>query len=316
MKIIFMGTPHFAVPSLNILVENGYDIVAVLTAPDRPAGRGQKIRYSPVKEYALEKGLNILQPTNLKNKDFLAELASLEADLQVVVAFRMLPALVFEMPPKGCINLHGSLLPQYRGAAPINWAVINGETETGVTTFFIEQKIDTGEIIYQEKIPIHPTDNAGDLHDRMMQIGAEVILKTVQGIENGTAPRIPQTLPEGAIKKAPKIYKSTCEINWEQAAEVIYNHIRGLSPYPAAFTTLNNKKLKLFATNIVEEQNGKVLAPGELNTDGKSWLHIGTCDQALAITDLQLESKKRMRIADFLRGYKIESGTIINPPVI
>ncbi len=310
-----MGTPHFAVPSLNILVENGYDIVGVITAPDRPAGRGQKLRFSPVKEYALKKELHILQPTNLKNKDFLAELESLQADLQVVVAFRMLPALVFEMPPKGCINLHGSLLPQYRGAAPINWAVINGETETGVTTFFIEQKIDTGELIYQEKIPIHKTDTAGDLHDRMMQIGANVILKTVQGIEDGTAPRTPQVLPEGDIKKAPKIYKSTCEINWDQSAETIYNHIRGLSPYPAAYTTLHNKKLKLFATNIVEEQE-KYLAPGEIHTDGKNWLHIGTCDQALSILDLQLESKKRMPITDFLRGYKIESGTLLNHPII
>ncbi|MFN3316928.1 MAG: methionyl-tRNA formyltransferase, partial [Raineya sp.] len=235
MRIIFMGTPEFAVPSLQVLVENGYNIVGVVTAPDKPAGRGKQMQVSEVKQYALSQNLPILQPEKLKSPDFLAELQALKADLQVVVAFRMLPEVVWAMPPIGTFNLHASLLPKYRGAAPINWAIINGETETGVTTFFLQHEIDTGNIIFQEKEPISPTDTAGSLYQRLMHKGAKLVLKTVQTIEKGDVQTFPQV---GEITHAPKIFRETCQIDWNKTSTEIYNFVRGLAPYPAAWTTL------------------------------------------------------------------------------
>ncbi len=302
MRIVFMGTPDFAVPSLDILLQNGYDIVGVITATDKRAGRGNKLQQSAVKKYALEKGLNILQPKNLKNADFQAELAALKAELQVVVAFRMLPAAVFEMPPKGTINLHGSLLPQYRGAAPINWAVINGETESGVTTFFIEQKIDTGEIIYQAKVPIAETDTAGDLHDALQEVGAKLLLKTVNAIRDGNHPKTKQIL-EGEPKKAPKIFKEHCEINWQQPTETIYNFIRGMSPYPTAFAYLDGKSLKIFSSaKIIGEHDYEA---GIWVSDGKTFLRAATTDGFIDLKEIQLQGKKRMMVDAFLRGYHL-----------
>src|SRR6478736_2822685 len=244
LRIVFMGTPEFAVPSLEILVENQFSVVAVITAPDKPQGRGQKLSYSPVKECALKHNLPVLQPTNLKSPEFLEELRSYDANLQVVVAFRMLPELVWAMPSLGTFNLHASLLPQYRGAAPINWAIINGEKETGATTFFLKHEIDTGSIIYQEKETIKKDDTVGDLYERLMHKGAGLVLKTVKAIEEGKYPSVPQTAAE--IKHAPKIFKETCEINWHQASESVRNFVRGLSPYPAAWTILNEKVFKIF----------------------------------------------------------------------
>ncbi|MGB0932375.1 MAG: methionyl-tRNA formyltransferase [Chitinophagales bacterium] len=308
MRIVFMGTPDFAVPSLDILLQNGYDIVGVMTATDKRAGRGNKLQQSAVKKYALEKGLNILQPRNLKNAEFQAELAALKADLQVVVAFRMLPAAVFEMPPKGTINLHGSLLPQYRGAAPINWAVINGDTESGVTTFFIEQKIDTGEMIFQAKVPIAETDTAGDLHDALQEVGAELLLKTVNAIRDGEYPRTKQVI-EGEIKKAPKIFKETCEINWNQSTETIYNFIRGMSPYPTAFTYLGGKSLKVFSsTKIIE---GHEYESGTWVSDGKTFLRAATINGFIDLKEIQLQGKKRMMADAFLRGYRLGEDCVV-----
>ena len=302
LRIIFMGTPEFAVPSLQSLVESNSNVVAVVTVPDKPAGRGQKQTASPVKIYAESQGIPVLQPEKLKNPAFLEELKSYHADLQVVVAFRMLPEVVWSMPSKGTFNLHSSLLPQYRGAAPINWAVINGETETGVTTFFIEKDIDTGKIIFQDKEPIFPEDNAGTLYERLMRKGANLVVKTVQAIEAGTYPQEPQSEPED-IKAAPKIFRETCEIDWTRTAAEIHNFVRGLSPYPAAWTTLNGLSCKVFKTKAVESGNNA--QPGEYHSDGKSYLHFRTGDGWLAIEELQIEGKKRMAIGDFLRGYKL-----------
>lgn len=302
LRIIFMGTPEFAVPSLQSLVESNSNVVAVVTVPDKPAGRGQKQTASPVKIYAESQGIPVLQPEKLRNPAFLEALKSFNADLQVVVAFRMLPEVVWSMPSKGTFNLHSSLLPQYRGAAPINWAVINGETETGVTTFFIEKDIDTGKIIFQDKEPIFPEDNAGTLYERLMRKGANLVVKTVQAIEAGTYPQEPQSEPED-IKAAPKIFRETCEINWTRPAVEIHNFVRGLSPYPAAWTTLNGLSCKVFKTKAVESGNNA--QPGEYHSDGKSYLHFRTGDGWLAIEELQIEGKKRMAIGDFLRGYKL-----------
>ncbi|OJV16773.1 MAG: methionyl-tRNA formyltransferase [Dyadobacter sp. 50-39] len=297
-----MGTPEFAVPSLQSLVESNSNVVAVVTVPDKPAGRGQKQTASPVKIYAESQGIPVLQPEKLKNPAFLEELKSYDADLQVVVAFRMLPEVVWSMPSKGTFNLHSSLLPQYRGAAPINWAVINGETETGVTTFFIEKDIDTGKIIFQDREPIFPEDNAGTLYERLMRKGANLVVKTVQAIEAGSYPQEPQSEPED-IKAAPKIFRETCEIDWNRSAFEIHNFVRGLSPYPAAWTTLNGLSCKVFKTKIIEfKANGQ---PGEFQTDNKSYLHFRTADGWLAIEELQIEGKKRMSVGDFLRGYKL-----------
>ena len=309
-----MGTPDFAVESLRILVENKYNIVAVITAPDKPVGRGQKLGMSPVKEYLLENAPNIpiLQPEKLKNPEFLEELRSYQADLQIVVAFRMLPEVVWMMPKLGTFNLHGSLLPQYRGAAPINWAIINGETETGVTTFFLKQEIDTGSIIFQEKEPILLTDNVGDVYDRLMHKGAKLVLKTVQAIEMGIYPQEPQD-ETGEIHHAPKIFKETCEIDWSQPVKKVHNFIRGLSPYPVAWTMLNEKTCRIYRASMVENENLTQLSAeerasiGSFLTDGKKYLHLQCADGLLAVEELQLEGKKRMGIEEFLRGYRLEN---------
>ena len=295
-----MGTPEFAVASLQALVEGGVNIVGVITAPDKPAGRGKKIMASVVKQYAEVKGLKILQPTNLKSPEFLEELRSLEADLQVVVAFRMLPELVWNMPPLGTFNLHASLLPDYRGAAPINWAIINGEVETGLTTFFLKHEIDTGDIIFQEKEPIHEEDNVGSLYERLMKKGGFLTLKTVKAIQQGNYTETPQSVSE-TVKHAPKIFKDTCEINWDQDHKRVYDFIRGLSPYPCAWTTLKGKTLKVFKSTISNEQ----LPVGKIVSDNKTYLRFGCQSGSLDILELQLEGKKRMPIDEFLKGYQI-----------
>ena len=303
IKIIFMGTPEFAVPSLEILVNNDVNVVAVITAPDKPQGRGQKIVHSPVKACALEHNIPVLQPVNLKSSTFLEELKAYNADLQVVVAFRMLPEAVWNMPPLGTFNLHASLLPQYRGAAPINWAIINGETETGVTTFFLRHDIDTGSIIFQEKEPIHKHDNAGTLYERLMSCGAALVLKTVQAIASGEYSTTPQ--PEiGEIRHAPKIFKETCEISWNKSSEQVNNFVRGLSPYPGAWTTLAGKIFKVYKTSIVREVN-RAQNPGEFFTDNKNYLYLKTQDGWISIDELQPEGKKRMTIHEFFRGNKL-----------
>ena len=300
MKIVFMGTPEFAVPALDILVRSGYEIAAVVTAPDKPAGRGHQLSQSAVKKYALEKELLLLQPEKLRNKDFLSALSALQADLQVVVAFRMLPAAVYTMPPMGCINVHASLLPWYRGAAPINWAIINGERETGVSTFFIEQEIDTGYLIFQDKTTIGENETAGELHDRLKVMGASVLLKTVKAIESGNYPKIEQAI--GKFPTATKIFTETCRIDWQQSAMSIHNLVRGLSPYPTAFTQFNGLMMKIFGTAYTQI-NTADLPAGTIATDQKTYLHIATNDYFVAITDLQLAGKKRLPILEFLRGY-------------
>jgi methionyl-tRNA formyltransferase len=251
LRIVFMGTPEFAVASLDALVQAGCNIVAVITAPDKPAGRGMKLQESAVKKYAVEKGLPLLQPEKLKNPQFLETLRNLRADLQVVVAFRMLPEVVWNMPPMGTINVHGSLLPKYRGAAPINWAIINGEKETGVTTFKLQHEIDTGNILLQQRLPIGEEETAGELHDRMKVAGAELLVKTVQGLADGTLKEIPQS-DVNDVPHAPKIFTETCQINWNKTVEEIHNLIRGLSPYPGAFTTLHGKTLKIYRVCLLQ----------------------------------------------------------------
>lgn len=298
-----MGTPEFAVPSLQILVENGFNIVGVVTAPDKPKGRGQKVIPSPVKAYAESQGLNILQPTNLKSPEFIEELKSLQANLQVVVAFRMLPELVWAMPEKGTFNLHASLLPQYRGAAPINWAIINGERETGVTTFFLKHEIDTGSVIFQERESIHMDDTVGSLYERLMQRGSWLVLRTAQAIAAGTAPSQPQD-ERLELKHAPKIFRETCQINWQLPAQQLYNFIRGLSPYPAAWTALQGKVLKIYSA----KPSGKPApdkAPGEWLSDGKTFLAFKAADELMMVEELQLEGKKRMSTEEFLRGFQV-----------
>lgn len=300
LRIVFMGTPEFAVASLAALVKNGFNIVGVITAPDKPKGRGRQLMTSAVKDYAQEQNLTVLQPTNLKSEEFLAELKELKADLQIIVAFRMLPEVVWGMPPMGTFNLHGSLLPQYRGAAPINWAIINGEKETGVTTFFLQHEIDTGNIILQEKEPISKEDNVGSLYERLMQLGAQAVVNTVQLIEQGNVET--KTQPDAStLKSAPKLFKETCEVNWDQTAEQVYNFIRGLSPYPAAWTILNGKKFKVFGSEI----SNKSIEVGKVESDNKSFVRIGCGKGSLLIKDLQLQGKKRMKVEDFLRGNKV-----------
>lgn len=308
MRIIFMGTPEFAVASLDALVKAGMDVVAVVTAPDKPSGRGQQLSQSAVKQYAVLHQIKTLQPEKLKNETFLTELRDLKADLQVVVAFRMLPEVVWNMPPKGTVNLHASLLPQYRGAAPINWAVINGEHQTGVTTFFLKQEIDTGDIILVDKVSIAETDNAGDVHDKLMQTGANLLVKTVQIIEDNGVKEVPQAeliadKENVVLKHAPKIFKNDCLINWIQPTANIYNFIRGLSPYPAAFTHLNNKVLKIFKA---EKQLAEVaILPGGFLTDYKTFLKFACTDGFILVKEVQLEGKKRMTVEEFLRGVKL-----------
>ncbi len=309
-----MGTPDFAVESLKILVENNYNIVGVITAPDKPAGRGQKLQQSAVKIYAEQANLTILQPTNLKSEEFLAELKALKANLQIVVAFRMLPEAVWDMPQFGTFNLHASLLPQYRGAAPINWAIINGEKETGVTTFFLQHKIDTGDIIDQQKVIIEPNETAGELHDKLMTIGSKLVLKTVQAIENNTVKTQPQN-DKQLLREAYKIFKPDCKINWNLPIDVIHNKIRGLSPYPTAWTTLkhteNNEvlSLKIFKTHPVKESHqfavGTIIAT-------KNTLKIAVKSGFIEITELQLEGKKRMDVASLLNGFNINQYQLID----
>lgn len=306
MRIVFMGTPDFAVASLDALLRAGFDVVGVITAPDKPAGRGQKIHQSAVKQYAESHNLYTLQPEKLKDKDFLKELEALKADLQVVVAFRMLPEVVWNMPPKGTINLHASLLPQYRGAAPINWAIINGEDESGVTTFFLKHEIDTGDILFCEKVAINEDMIAGELHDELMKVGASLLTKTVTAIKDGAYEELPQdSFDDTVLKHAPKIYKDDCKINWEEPLERVYNHIRGLSPYPAAFTTFQGKTLKLF--RAVKEVANHETPAGEFISDGKTFLKFATPDGYISLKEIQLEGKKRMKIDEFLRGIKISS---------
>ncbi len=302
MKIVFMGTPDFAVASLDALVQANFDIVAVVTAPDKPAGRGQKINESAVKKYAVEKGIPVLQPERLKNPEFLEVLKSYQADLQVVVAFRMLPEVVWNMPAKGTINLHGSLLPQYRGAAPINHAIINGEKESGVTTFFLTHEIDTGDIIQSASTAISDHETAGELHDKLMHIGANLLVKTVAAIEKGDYTEQPQPQSD-VLKHAPKIFKDDCKINWNNSSLQVYNLIRGLSPYPTAFTFLNDKTLKIFKAELEDKEPG-IVAGGFL-TDGKTYLKFATKDGFIKLLDIQYEGKKRMLIEDFLRGMRL-----------
>lgn len=309
LRIVFMGTPEFAVASLDALVKAGCNIVGVITAPDKPAGRGMKLAESAVKKYAVENNLPVLQPEKLKNPAFIAELQSLNADLQIVVAFRMLPEVVWNMPPMGSVNLHGSLLPQYRGAAPINWAVINGEKETGVTTFKLKHEIDTGDILLQESFAIGENDTAGEVHDTMKEIGANLLVKTVKGLADGSLEEMPQTQPDRpgltGLKHAPKIFTETCKIDFNKTVEEVHNLIRGLSPFPGAFTFLNDKMMKIYKSEkeINTGLTGTV-RPGEHRTDGKTFLQFACTDGFILVKELQLEGKKRMLTEDFLRGYK------------
>lgn len=306
LAIVFMGTPEFAVASLDALVKAEYNIVGVVTAPDKPSGRGMQMNESAVKKYAVEKGLKILQPEKLKNPGFINELKSLNADLQIVVAFRMLPETVWNMPSMGTINVHASLLPQYRGAAPINWAIMNGEKETGITTFKLQQEIDTGNILLQEKMAINENETAGELHDKLKILGADVLVKTIQQIETGNLIEHKQSEisnQQSEIKHAPKIFTETCKIDWNNKAENIFNLIRGLSPYPCAFTYLHNKMLKIFFGK--KEYVNHQLPNGSVETDGKRFLKLACADGFIYCTDVQLQGKKRMNIEDFLCGYKI-----------
>ena len=304
MRIIFMGTPDFAVASLEALIQSGEQVVAVVTVPDKPAGRGQKIHESAVKIFAAQHNIPVLQPVKLRDEAFLNELRSFQADLQVVVAFRMLPEMVWNMPKFGTINVHASLLPQYRGAAPINHAIINGEKESGVTTFLLQHEIDTGNILLSKKVTIKETDNAGDLHDKLMVAGAETLLQTIQQLKAGTLQPKPQDdlIAATSLKHAPKIFKEDCKINWNQPTAQVYNFIRGLSPYPAAFTLLNEKVLKIYRTE--KELVNTPTIPGTIETDKKSFLKIAAQDGYIVISDLQLEGKKKMNVVDFLKGYR------------
>lgn len=309
LRIVYMGTPDFAVESLRALVENGYNVVAVVTMPDKPAGRGHKLQYSPVKQYALQHNLPLLQPEKLKDEQFLTELRSYNAHLQIVVAFRMLPQVVWSMPPMGTFNLHASLLPQYRGAAPINWAVINGETETGVTTFFLQHEIDTGHIIFQEKTPIDPNENVGTVHDRLMMMGAKLVVRTVDAILEGNVPQTPQEeLAEGELKPAPKIFKDTCRMDFSKTVCELHNFVRGLSPYPAAWTELvlpgQTEPSMVKVYEVRPEPSCHNLPVGTLETDKKTFLRVAASDGYLYLKELQLPGKKRMKVADLLNGLR------------
>ena len=312
-----MGTPEFAVESLKRLVEGGYNIVGVITMPDKPMGRhGSVLQPSPVKQYAVSQGLKVLQPEKLKDEQFLAELRELKADLQIVVAFRMLPEVVWNMPPMGTFNLHASLLPQYRGAAPINWAVINGDTETGITTFFLKHEIDTGEIIDQVRVPIADTDNVEIVYNRLMMLGGDLVLKTVDAILDGNVKTTPQEelAQIEELRPAPKIFKETCCIDWTQGVKKVYDFVRGLSPYPAAWTELHQGEqapvmLKIFETE--KQYCSHNYQPGSIDTDKKTYFRIATTDGYLNIRSLQLAGKKRMEVTDFLRGYRFDDSTYV-----
>jgi len=301
LRIIFMGTPEFAVPSLEILVENRYNVVAVVTAPDKPQGRGQKTDSSPVKVCALKHNIPVLQPTNLKSPDFIETLSALQANLQIVVAFRMLPEVVWAMPSLGTFNLHGSLLPQYRGAAPIHWAVMNGEKETGVTTFFLKHEIDTGSILFQEREPIHDDDTVGTVYERLMLIGSRLVLKTVKAIESGVVQASPQS-EDLVLRHAPKIFRETCEITWDRPAQDIRNFVRGLNPFPVAWTKLHDKTYKVLR---VEAQAGGSGVPGEIDTDEKTYLRVRAADGWVLLQELQPEGKRKMNVQEFFRGNKL-----------
>lgn len=315
LRIVYMGTPDFAVESLRCLVEDGYNIVGVVTGPDKAVGRhGSVLQPTPVKQYAVEHGLRVLQPEKLKDETFIEELRSLEADLQIVVAFRMLPEEVWAMPPLGTFNLHASLLPQYRGAAPINWAVMNGDTETGVTTFFLKHEIDTGAVIRQVRVPISDTDCVGDVHDRLMMLGGRVVCDTVDAIIDGTAEATPQEhMITEELRPAPKIFKDTCRIEWECPTKRIYDFIRGLSPYPAAWTTLVTPEgaemmVKIYEASVAST-NKEGWPCGTIETDGKRYINVYTLDGALSLRTLQLAGKKRMGVEDFLRGFRLPKGS-------
>lgn len=303
LRIVFMGTPEFAVASLDALVKAEYNIVGVITAPDKPAGRGMKVMESAVKKYAVEKGLHVLQPEKLKNSIFLEELRSLDADLQIVVAFRMLPEVVWNMPLLGTINVHASLLPQYRGAAPINWAIMNGEKETGITIFKLQHEIDTGNILLQAKVGIGDDETAGELHDRLKEVGANLLVKTVEGLADGSLKEKPQPEAE-QIKHAPKIFTENCEITWDNSADDIHNLIRGLSPYPGAFTFLQDKMLKIYRSRKADISHKEVT--GTFSTDHKTYLRFAAQDGFIYLLEVQLQGKKRLQIEDFLRGYRFE----------
>ena len=303
LRIVFMGTPDFATESLKRLVENDYNVVGVVTVPDRPAGRGQKIKFSSVKEYAISQNLKVLQTEKLKNPQFIDELKSLKADLFVVVAFRMLPEIVWKIPSKGTFNLHGSLLPNYRGAAPINWAVMNGDKETGVTTFFIEKDIDTGNIIFQEKLSISEEDTAGNIHDKLMYIGSDLVCKTIDAIESNKAPNSPQH--NETASHAPKIFKADCKVNWEENIIDIHNKIRGLSPYPTAWTNINKEKtLKLFKSSYESANHNE--AYGKIFISNNKEMKVAAQGGFVHIHELQLSGKKRMKTEDLLRGNNFE----------
>lgn len=302
-----MGTPEFAVASLEALLNAGFNVVGVVTAPDKPAGRGMQLQQSAVKQFALAHDLPVLQPEKLRDPQFLNALHAWQPDLQVVVAFRMLPEMVWNYPPMGTINVHGSLLPKYRGAAPINWAIINGETETGVTTFKLQHAIDTGNILLQASLPIGADEDAGSVHDRMKALGAATLVKTVVGLADGSLTEIPQQQleqPTQVLPHAPKIFTDTCQINWNQPTTQVYNLIRGLSPYPAAFTKLDDKTLKIFRAKPVTEATTS--SPGQYDTDGKTYLRFTTTDGYIYMEEIQLQGKKRMTIAEFLRGYRFQ----------
>lgn len=306
-----MGTPDFAVESLKVLIENNYEVVGVITSPDRPAGRGQKINESAVKKYAVEQGLKILQPLKFKNEEFLEELKSLNANLQVVVAFRMLPEVVWDMPEYGTFNLHASLLPQYRGAAPINWAIMNGEKESGVTTFFIEKEIDTGKILFQEKVAISENDNAGALHDKLMITGGELVLKTVKAIEENDFTETSQEelfSSDADLKPAHKIFKQDCKIDWSRDINEINNFVRGLSPYPCAWTVFENENgktlnTKIYKVEIIDNKKHNY----KVESDNKTYIHISTPNGKLSIIEFQPAGKRRMKVEDYLKGNKFDN---------
>lgn len=301
MRIIFLGTPDFSVPSLDAIVKAGHEVVAVVTMPDKPAGRGMQLQQSAVKKYAIENNIKALQPEKLKDPNFIAQLQALQADLQVVIAFRMLPQIVWQMPKFGTLNLHASILPDYRGAAPINWAIINGETKTGVSTFFLKHEIDTGDILLTQEVEITPNMNAGQLHDLLMQIGADTVIKSLELIENGNTQGKPQG--NNSNKLAPKIFKENCLLNFNQPVAAVHNLIRGLSPYPSAFTHFENKVLKVYESK--PELAAHKHHIGSFESDNKTYLKIACQDGFIHLIQLQLEGKKRMLVEEFLRGNKI-----------
>jgi methionyl-tRNA formyltransferase len=307
MRILFMGTPDFAVPSLRILLEHGYSVVSVVTAPDKPQGRGQRVSSSPVKEFAGQRSIPVLQPEKLKAPDFVSAVAHLQPDLIVVVAFRILPAEVFTIPQLGAFNLHASLLPKYRGAAPINWAIMRGEQETGVTTFLLQEKVDTGSILLQARVRIGPNETAGELHDRLSDLGAQVVLQTVRVLELGVAR--PQVQDESLASTAPKIFKEDCAISWKKPAPDVHNFVRGLSPSPCAWTVHGGKVLRLYKTSLVEETStGLDIGPGRIAEVRTDRLLVGTKTGLVALEEVQQEGRRRMGIAEFLRGYPMRVG--------